>query len=50
MSLARLWQRQGKHDEALRLVKGVYDWFTEGYETADLRDARATLDEMSAAP
>ena len=48
--LGRLWQRQGKHDEALRLVKGVYDWFTEGYETADLRDARAAVDEMSAPP
>ena len=41
---------KSKHNEAVRLLKDVYDWFTEGYETADLRDARATLDEMSAPP
>jgi hypothetical protein len=39
-----------KDDEAVRLLKDVYDWFTEGYETADLPEARATLDEMSARP
>jgi len=46
MSLARLWQRQGKRDEARRLLTEVYGWFTEGFETADLRDARALLAQL----
>ncbi|MCH8196886.1 MAG: adenylate cyclase, partial [Proteobacteria bacterium] len=46
-SLARLWQGQGKIAEADDLLSPVYGWFTEGFETADLRDARALLDELS---
>ena len=43
MSLARLWQRQGRRDEARQLLAEVYGWFTEGFDTADLREARALL-------
>ena len=42
-SLGRLLQRQGKRDKARRMVKGAYDWFAEGHETADLRAARTVL-------
>jgi predicted ATPase len=45
LSLSRLWRRQGKRDEAGRLLRGVHDWFTEGFETADLREAKMVLDE-----
>ena len=45
-SLARLWQRQGNHQEAYDLLAPVYGWFTEGFDTADLRDAKALLDEL----
>ena len=47
MSLARLWQAQGKADEARDLLAPVYGWFTEGFDTADLRDAKALLDELA---
>jgi predicted ATPase len=47
MSLARLWQRQGKRAAALELLAPVYGWFTEGLETTDLREARALLEELS---
>jgi predicted ATPase len=47
-SLARLWQEQGKKTEALELLTPVYDWFTEGFDTKDLKDAKALLDELSA--
>jgi predicted ATPase len=43
MSLARLWQQQGKRAEAHDLLAPVYDWFTEGFDTADLQDAKALL-------
>src|SRR5206468_1511046 len=43
MSLARLWQQQGKHAEAYALLAPIYGWFTEGFDTADLRDAQALL-------
>jgi predicted ATPase len=46
-SLARLWQSQGKRDEARELLLPVYSWFTEGFDTADLIDAKALLDELS---
>jgi len=46
-SLARLWQRQGKPDPARELLAPVYGWFTEGFDTADLRDAKALLDEIA---
>lgn len=47
MSLARLWQKQGKSEEARELLANVYNWFTEGFDTADLRDAKALLEELS---
>jgi hypothetical protein len=43
MSLSRLWQRQGKRDEAQALLTGIYDWFAEGLDTPDLREARVLL-------
>jgi predicted ATPase len=46
MSLARLWQQQGKRDEAHQLLAPVYGWFTEGFDTADLQDAKALLAEL----
>jgi predicted ATPase len=46
-SLARLWQQQGKRQEAYALLAPVYGWFTEGFDTADLKDAQALLDELS---
>jgi predicted ATPase len=47
MSLARLWQQQGKRAEAYELLAPIYDWFTEGFDTADLQDARALLEELA---
>ena len=46
-SLARLWKFQTKHQEAYDLLAPVYNWFTEGHDTADLIDAKALLDELS---
>jgi predicted ATPase len=46
-SLAHLWQSQGKRDEARELLEPVYSWFTEGHDTADLKDAKALLDELA---
>jgi predicted ATPase len=48
--LARLWQQQGRDAEALQLVQATYDQFTEGFDTADLRDAEALLVELECAP
>ena len=48
-SLARLWQSQGKRQEALDLLKPVYDWFTEGFDTKDLKEAKALLAELAGA-
>jgi class 3 adenylate cyclase/predicted ATPase len=45
-SLARLWQEQGRKDEARNLLAPVYDWFTEGFDTADLKEAKALLEEL----
>jgi class 3 adenylate cyclase/tetratricopeptide (TPR) repeat protein len=47
-SLARLWRDQGKRDEARNLLAPVYGWFTEGFDTRDLKEARALLDEVAA--
>ncbi|HEX4947200.1 MAG TPA: AAA family ATPase [Blastocatellia bacterium] len=47
-SLARLWQRQGKIAEAQQRLAEIYGWFTEGFDTADLQDAKALLEELSA--
>ena len=46
MSLVRLWRDQGKRAEAHDLLAPVYGWFTEGFETADLKDAKGLLDEL----
>jgi predicted ATPase len=46
MSLARLWQAQGKADEARNLLAPIYAWFTEGFDTADLQEAKALLDRL----
>ena len=48
-SLARLWQAQGKRQEALDLLKPVYNWFTEGFDTKDLKEAKALLAELAGA-
>jgi predicted ATPase len=45
-SLARLWQQQGKRTEARELLAPVYDWFTEGFDTADLQEAKALLEDL----
>jgi predicted ATPase len=45
-SLARLWQQQGKRDDARQLLAEVYGWFTEGFDTADLQEARALLEAL----
>jgi predicted ATPase len=45
-SLAQLWRDQGRHAEAHDLLAPVYGWFTEGFDTADLKGARALLDEL----
>jgi predicted ATPase len=45
--LSRLWQRQGKRNEAYQLLAEVYGWFTEGFDTADLLEARVLLDELA---
>jgi predicted ATPase len=47
MSLSRLWQQQGKKDEARQMLAEIYGWFTEGFDTKDLQDAKALLDELS---
>ena len=46
MSLSRLWQRQGKRAEAQQLLAELYGWFSEGFDTADLQEAKALLDEL----
>ncbi|MFQ5343930.1 MAG: hypothetical protein ACE5F6_20490, partial [Anaerolineae bacterium] len=46
-SLSRLWQGQGRPAEAYRLLKEVYDWFTEGFDAPDLKEARALLEELA---
>jgi predicted ATPase len=47
MSLARLWQQQGKHQEAHDLLAPIYAWFTEGFDTADLEEAKTLLEALS---
>ena len=46
ISMARLWRDQGKRDEARELLAPVYRWFTEGFDTLDLKEAKALLDEL----
>jgi predicted ATPase len=47
MSMARLWRDQGKRDKARELLAPVYGWFTEGFDTLDLKQAKALLDELA---
>jgi len=47
MSLAHPWQRQGKKEEARQLLAETYGWFTEGFDTKDLQEARGLLDELA---
>ena len=44
--MARLWQTQGKQTAAQELLAGIYGWFTEGFDTPDLIDAKALLEEL----
>jgi predicted ATPase len=46
ISLSRLWQQQGKQAEAYDLLAPVYGWFTEGFDTADLQEAKALLEDL----
>jgi predicted ATPase len=47
VSLARLWQSQGKRHEAHRVLSDIYNWFTEGFDTKDLQEAKTLLEELS---
>jgi predicted ATPase len=47
MSLSRLWQQQGKQAEARALLAPLYSWFTEGFDTADLQEAKALLEALA---
>jgi adenylate cyclase len=47
MSLCRLWQNHGKTGEARQMLAEIYHWFTEGFETADLKEAKALLTTLS---
>ena len=48
MSLARLLDKQSRRDEARAMLANVYDWFTQGFDTADLKEAKTLLDELRA--
>jgi predicted ATPase len=47
MSLARLLDKHGKRDEAYKIFADIYNWFTEGFDTVDLKEAKALLDELA---
>ena len=47
MSLSRLWQHQGKRQEAHQMLAEIYGWFTEGFDTKDLQEAKVLLEELS---
>jgi predicted ATPase len=47
VSLARLWQSQGKKDQARQMLADIYGWFTEGFDTKDLQEAKALLEALS---
>jgi predicted ATPase len=47
MSLCRLWQERGKREEARQILAEVYGWFSEGFDTSDLKEARVLLEELS---
>jgi len=46
MSLSWLWQQRGKKEEARQLLAEIYGWFTEGFDTTDLKEARVLLEEL----
>ncbi len=46
MSLARLWRQQGKKEEAHQMLSEIYGWFTEGFDTKDLQEAKVLLSEL----
>ena len=48
MGLARLWRDQGKMQQARELLAPVYEWFSEGFDTRDLKEAKALLEELAA--
>ena len=50
VSLGRLWQHQGQHEHAAQLLAPRYTWFTEGFETADVTEARLLLEELGSQP
>jgi predicted ATPase len=47
VNLSRLWQQQGKRTEAHQVLAPIYGWFTEGFDTADLQEAKALLEELA---
>ena len=47
LAVARVWRQQGKASEARQLLAPVYDWFTEGFDTRDLQDAKALLERVA---
>jgi len=47
VSLCRLWQAQGKQEQARQMLAEIYNWFAEGFDTVDLREAKALLEELS---
>jgi predicted ATPase len=47
MSLSRLWHQQGKKEQALKALTETYDWFTEGFDTGDLQEAKALIAELT---
>jgi predicted ATPase len=47
MSMARLWRDQGRRDEARELLAPIYGWFREGFDTRDLKEAKALLGELA---
>jgi predicted ATPase len=47
MSLSRLWQQQGKRADARELLAPIYGWFTEGFDTADLQEAKGLLETLA---
>jgi predicted ATPase len=47
MSLSRLWQQQGKREDARQMLADIYGWFTEGFDTADLQEAKALVEELA---
>lgn len=47
MSLARLWRQQGKSHEAHAMLSEIYNWFTEGFDTKDLQEAKALIEELT---